>query len=176
MGCFRRLWKSLLPQITATKPRTDLCWQCYKNNFHLRRANLNDTEVAAKYQEQIDHLALAGRERELYQEMTAAAKKICEERQLTLGPSTPLSQDITMHYSFDFAQQVSTILSYADLFYFISLFMSQTQVAMMILMYLFCFLLISRFRYTTQLLLFKSAHCFFSRHASVAFLVYTVKA
>ena len=68
--------------------------------------NLEDAQIAAKHQEQIDHLALAQRERELYQEMTAACIKICEELQLSLAPSTPASKDITMHYSFDFAQQV----------------------------------------------------------------------
>lgn len=89
VGCFRGLWKAIIPQVTSVKPRTDLCWQCHKNNYQLSRS-----------------LALSQRERELYQEMTAACKKICEEWQLSLGPSTPASKAITMHYSFDFAQQL----------------------------------------------------------------------
>lgn len=112
LGCFRRLWKAILPQITSTKPRTDLCWQCYRNNFQLNRVNLNDPEKVAQLQEQIDHLALARKERELYQQMAAASEKICEDMQLSLGPSKPASKNITMHYSFDFAQQVRLIPSY----------------------------------------------------------------
>lgn len=76
-----------------------------------RSVNISDEKMAEKHQEQIDHLALAQRERELYQEMTAACKKLCEELQLSLGPSKPASQPITMHYSFDFAQQVRILSS-----------------------------------------------------------------
>ena len=66
--------------------------------------------MAEKHQEQINHLALAQRERKLYQEMSASCKQICEEQGLSLGRSTQASKNITMHYSFDFAQQVRMIL------------------------------------------------------------------
>ena len=111
LSSFRGLWKALLPQITSIKPRTDLCWQCHKNNYQLiRSVNLSDEKRAERHQEQIDHLALAQKERKLYQEMSAACKKICDEWQLSLAPSTPATKKLTMHYSFDFAQQVGRII------------------------------------------------------------------
>lgn len=32
LSTFRKLWKQLLPYVVITKPATDLCWICQKNN------------------------------------------------------------------------------------------------------------------------------------------------
>ena len=45
-------------------------------------------------------------EREEYKRMKAACQAVCEDNQLAFGPSAPASKDMTIHYSFDFAQNM----------------------------------------------------------------------
>lgn len=64
---FRNLWKKLLPHISSTKPSTDLCWQCQRNNYQVfRSANLPDAVKSAKLkkqEQQEQHLLLVQSER-----------------------------------------------------------------------------------------------------------------
>ncbi|ROL51095.1 hypothetical protein DPX16_14626 [Anabarilius grahami] len=104
---FKALWDRLLPHIKSCRPRTDLCWQCQSNNEQLiRSANLPDDRKSEAVKKQQDHLSLVQKERAVYNDMTAACRKICSGSNLSFGPSLPASKKIRMHYSFDFAQQV----------------------------------------------------------------------
>ncbi|MEQ2201857.1 hypothetical protein XENOCAPTIV_019356 [Xenoophorus captivus] len=72
----------------------------------LRSANLPEERKTAAIKKQQDHLQLVQKERAVYNEMTAACKKTCDDYQLSIGPSPPSSKKIGLHYSFDFAQQL----------------------------------------------------------------------
>ncbi|ROI16573.1 hypothetical protein DPX16_22550 [Anabarilius grahami] len=104
---FKALWDRLLPHIKSCRPRTDLCWQYQSNNEQLiQSANLPDDRKSEAVKKQQDHLSLVQKERAVYNDMTAACRKICSGSNLSFGPSLPASKKIRMHYSFDFAQQV----------------------------------------------------------------------
>lgn len=105
---FRQLWRTLLPFVAVMKPATDLCWMCQQGASKIKRCSEkgnNDDEKAAAISEYSEHLAKARQERSVY---TAA----CESSKRTLSVDEKLdhhpacSREDTMHYSFDFAQQV----------------------------------------------------------------------
>ncbi|MEQ2213067.1 hypothetical protein XENOCAPTIV_009197, partial [Xenoophorus captivus] len=74
---FKALWTQLPQHIRSYRPRTDLCWQCQQNNDQLiRSANLPEERKTAAIKKQQDHLQLVQKERAVYDEMTAACKKI----------------------------------------------------------------------------------------------------
>jgi len=87
---------------------TDLCWQCQKNNSIIyKSANLTEAEKSSRCRKQEDHLVKVTLERSLYQEMVQKARDTVKNNAIhELCPCDPCSQDITMHYSFDYAQQV----------------------------------------------------------------------
>lgn len=97
-----------MPYIVRTKPMTDLCWQCQKNNAAIyQSANLTEAEKSERCRSQEDHLLKVVLERSLYRDMVQKAKDTAKEQKIDdLCPSQPCSRNITMHYSFDFAQQV----------------------------------------------------------------------
>ncbi|KAJ8029547.1 hypothetical protein HOLleu_28971 [Holothuria leucospilota] len=87
------------------RPRSDLCWECQKNNsavFH--SANLTDVQKAARVEKQVEHLRVVNLERDCYREMVKNSKDIIGDAKL--GNNAPCTRDFAMHYSFDFAQQV----------------------------------------------------------------------
>ena len=90
--------------IITTKPRTDLCQE--NNRAIYRSANRTDAQKAAKLTEQTDHLKHVTQERQLYQLHVADAKSAVEDSDWAIGPHPPCSTNATMHYSFDYAQQV----------------------------------------------------------------------
>ncbi|ELU10752.1 hypothetical protein CAPTEDRAFT_187019 [Capitella teleta] len=105
---FYSLWKQLLPDILTCRPMTDLCWEC-QNNMTLiyRSSNLNEDQKSARLKQHEFHLERVGEERTFYKSMVEEAKKICTSLGVTeLSTSAPCSQLVSMHYSFDFAQQV----------------------------------------------------------------------
>ena len=86
---------------------TDLCWTCQKNNYQVyRSANLPEIVKSGKLKKQEEHLRVVELERRAYRDMTSASKDQLRSTPLSLGPHRACSQDITGHYSFDFAQQV----------------------------------------------------------------------
>ncbi|GFR61393.1 hypothetical protein ElyMa_003556500 [Elysia marginata] len=94
-----------------SKPATDLCWVCQDDNTKIQRSTNMATEVKQHLIEnQSNHLTAVTTERCLYNECVLQAKEtINVEGALvmpTLGPHMPNSNKITMHYSFDFAEQV----------------------------------------------------------------------
>lgn len=104
------MWNELRPLVRITKPMTDLCHTCQKNNSNIyRSANLLDEEKSEIVRKQEAHLLDAERERSLY-------KRVCEESKRNLKPilnsldfnetRTACSFKGKMHYSFDYAQQV----------------------------------------------------------------------
>lgn len=107
---FVTMWNELRPLVRITKPMTDLCHTCQKNNSNIyRSANLLDEEKSEIVRKQEAHLLDAERERSLY-------KRVCEESKRNLKPilnsldfnetRTACSFKGKMHYSFDYAQQV----------------------------------------------------------------------
>ena len=42
---FTQLWKQLNPYVVVTRPMTDLCWMCQRNNGHiLKSANPSEED------------------------------------------------------------------------------------------------------------------------------------
>ncbi|XP_071940904.1 uncharacterized protein [Antedon mediterranea] len=103
---FSKVWRQFCPFILTTKPRSDLCWVCQKNNSAVyRSANQTEAQKNAQLEAQLEHLRVVHLERDLLRSMIADAKAVITDERL--GPNAPCSRKITMHYSFDFAQQVS---------------------------------------------------------------------
>ena len=103
---FRHLRQTLVPFVTSMRPATDLCWFCQKNlNKIMRSANLHDDEKSATIKEAELHLERATKEQSLYVTIT---KQVAIDLQAgsVLGAHPVCSYNGTMHYSFDFAQQV----------------------------------------------------------------------
>ncbi|ELU10608.1 hypothetical protein CAPTEDRAFT_191102 [Capitella teleta] len=105
---FKRIWRQLLPNIVTCKPMTDLCATCQQNNYLIyRSANLAEEDKCEKLQKQESHLMQVHEERSLYQQMCDQAKAVCKAEGIdALQESAACSHRMTMHYSFDYAQQV----------------------------------------------------------------------
>ena len=107
---FIDLWEQFHPTVVVAKPMTDLCFTCQQNTSKLlRSANLAESEKSACVQSQQEHLNCVQTERELYRHVCKKAKTTFEavENTIELNEShVACSLNGTMHYSFDFAQQV----------------------------------------------------------------------
>lgn len=111
---FIRCWQETCPYIVFNKPRTDLCMKCedFKKSNNQIVSDLDEKRDEKKskiYQEALDHIEEAKKERAYY----AACTKYAEEDYLKLGlknipsrPIKPISRHIMQHYSWDFAQQL----------------------------------------------------------------------
>lgn len=107
---FLQLWNDLVPRVVISKPMTDLCHTCQKNNAKIYRAvNIPDSEKSKLLKEMETHLLNAERERSLYKDACESAKK-CFNSNLENFDFTqvraPCSLNGVSHYSFDYAQQV----------------------------------------------------------------------
>ena len=107
---FCDLWQQLTPYVLIMKPATDLCWTCQKNNGLIyRSANLPESEKSHLVKEQESHLRHVNTERKYYND-------VCDESNKTASPvlnvvdfnvsREPCSLDGTIHYSYDYAQQL----------------------------------------------------------------------
>ena len=115
---FCKLWKQLLPSLVLMKPMSDLCWQCQQNSTAiLRAANRPEAEKSSTLMAAQEHLTLVQLERSFYKTKCDECKRSVRTRftvdeEFNPPPlySDPLpnSRPITVHYSFDYAQQVST--------------------------------------------------------------------
>lgn len=107
---FIDLWQQFHPNVIVAKPMTDLCLTCQGNTSKLlRAANLLDQEKSECVQAQQQHLNLALGEQALYKEVCQEATTIFEGIEDTIDLSKshdPCSLTATMHYSFDYAQEV----------------------------------------------------------------------
>ncbi|XP_070191657.1 uncharacterized protein [Littorina saxatilis] len=104
---FYRVWKQQCPYIAIMKPSTDLCQKC-QHFFHSLRqgCRLEEEDKAALLAAYSEHVQQSKGQRDHYRQQCLAAKQVygCMEPQQ--GPATPCSKNVTMHYSWDFAQQV----------------------------------------------------------------------
>ena len=103
---FRNLWLQLLPRIVCSRPMTDLCWECHRNNRDISSSsNLPDVVKQAKKKKQQAHLDLVFMERTFYQNMVKDAKAAYTAAGCpTFGPHPPCSTYFAVHLSFDYAQ------------------------------------------------------------------------
>ena len=108
---FIQLWQEFFPNVVVAKPRTDLCLTCQQNTAKLQSAaNLSESEKAECILAQQEHLNCAQAEREFYKFSCSKSKETLE----TLGPEALINLETrdastlaaTVHYSFDYAQQV----------------------------------------------------------------------
>ena len=107
---FTKLWEQFHPDVLVAKPMTDLCLTCQQNTSKLlRSANLPDREKSDCVLAQQEHLDCVHREREFYRNTCAESKSNFERFEETIEldeQHDACSLDTTIHYSFDFAQQV----------------------------------------------------------------------
>ena len=107
---FADMWQQFHPNVVVSKPMSDLCFTCQQNTTKLlRAANLPEQEKSDCIRAQEDHLDCAQREREFYRDICSAAattfKRIEAETNFNESREA-CSFDGTMHYAFDYAQQV----------------------------------------------------------------------
>lgn len=116
---FRRLWKQMTPHIRFMSPRTDLCDRCEELKNGIRHAPSHQ-QTARLVGEYDSHRADADAARQAYRSQITEAREsrrtFSEDERLGILSSLsgvtsairqkPCSRDMTMHYSFDFAQQV----------------------------------------------------------------------
>lgn len=128
---FCKLWRTLLAHITVMKPMTDLCLVCQQNSTAIMRAanmdELEKSEVCLNNNHSIPftclyqvvkraekHLTLATEARSY---MRSQVKKCKEELKRVFPDEVPpigsappaCGREMTVHFSFDFAQQVCHI-------------------------------------------------------------------
>jgi hypothetical protein len=98
---FYRVWSDIRPYVATMKPADDLCFDCQKLSTSLANSgHLTSEEKEQRVKEYSDHLNLAKQERTAYNQQIAE----CREAYQDTDPSS--SESVTMHYSYDFAQQV----------------------------------------------------------------------
>ena len=107
---FCDLWKQLCPFIVIMRPASDLCWTCQKNNNQIHKsANLPEFQKAEVVRQQERHLLLAAGEREFYKNCCKTTKDALTEHLESVDfteKRAPCSLDGTVHYSYDYAQQL----------------------------------------------------------------------
>ena len=107
---FCDLWNQLCPFILIMCPATDLCWTCQKNNTQIsKNANMPEAEKVDAVRRQEEHLRLTSGEREYYKlackETKARIQAHLEEGNFAFR-QRPCSYKRTVHYSYDYAQQL----------------------------------------------------------------------
>ena len=106
---FCDLWNQLCPFIVIMRPATDLCWTCQKNNNRIRNTvNLPESDKAEAVRAQEQYLLLATGERNFYNCCRESKDGIQEYLKVVdfAVERKPYSYDGTVHYSYDYAQQL----------------------------------------------------------------------
>ena len=113
---FCQLWRSLLPSVIIMKPMTDLCWTCHQNSTAILRAvNCSEENKSSTIKAAEEHLRIVQVERSFYKTTCDACRESVRAHFTVNGEFqppplscniTPNSNDIKVHYSFDYAQQV----------------------------------------------------------------------
>jgi len=98
---FVMLWDELTPHVAVMKPSSDLCFTCQQNNqLIMKSVNMPEAIRRQRLEDASRHLECARSERHHYRSQCEEAETVwtahCETHE-------PVS---TMHYSYDFAQQV----------------------------------------------------------------------
>jgi len=91
-------------------PATDFCWTCQKNNTQLNKsANLPEAKKVDRVKRQEEHLRPTSGEQEYYKrsckDTKAHLQAHLEEADFAFG-QRPCSYKGTVHYSYDYAQQL----------------------------------------------------------------------
>ncbi|KAJ8316733.1 hypothetical protein KUTeg_005679 [Tegillarca granosa] len=106
---FKKVWLEQCPVIVVMKPSTDLCSSCQNYNVNLTKSeNLDEeqkSELVARYQR---HLEKAKLQRDYFRDQCSETKENFSNmpEEYKCRGQQPLSYQGTMHYSFDYAQQV----------------------------------------------------------------------
>ena len=105
-----------MPSVIIIKPMSDLCWTCQQNSTAiLRTANSSEGEKSTTIKTAEEHLRIVQVERSYYkttcddcQDKVHTHFTVDGKLQLPALSSNlaPNSNDISVHYSFDYAQQV----------------------------------------------------------------------
>ena len=108
---FFQMWEQFYPDVVISKPMTDLCITCQQNANKLQRAaNLLGSEEAEILKDNQDHINSAQHEREFYRNSCTNSQKTLDNiggyAILNRTNRNVCSLKATIHYSFDFAQQV----------------------------------------------------------------------
>ncbi|XP_068754155.1 uncharacterized protein [Montipora capricornis] len=107
---FVKLWEQFHPDVVVAKPMTDLCLTCQQNTSKLlRSANLPDREKSECVIAQQEHLTSVKTERDFYNKICLESQSNFKRFEETIKldeRNEPCSIDTTIHYSFDFAQQI----------------------------------------------------------------------
>ena len=105
---FVALWNTLTPYIIVMKPASDLCSLCQLNNTKINQnVNVSEQEKLNCLSDQETHLHEAKTEREFMKTNIAACKELLHGSGINLLSGRPCrSFKGTVHYSYDYAQQV----------------------------------------------------------------------
>jgi len=106
---FVGIWHKVAPHICFIKPRSDLCLTCENHKKANNMAvNLCEEEKIIIHEQAINHLEAAKKERDYYRHCLKIAEKAYASLSMEqrIRPHSPNSAKMSMHYSWDFAQQV----------------------------------------------------------------------
>ncbi len=116
---FCHLWRTLLPSVILMRPMADLCWQCQQNSQTvLRTANSPEAEKSSVLQNALEHLRVVTMERSYYRSITKECRESIRSHFVVNGIFQPPplsgkipenSDNIKVHYSFDYAQMVRVL-------------------------------------------------------------------
>lgn len=110
---FVRIWQELVPHICFSNPRSDLCMTCetFKKDLNRIASDLSESREEERiqvHQQAIKHLESAKKERDYYRRCIKIAEEsdcaLNDEQRISTGKAN--SRPISMHYSWDFAQQL----------------------------------------------------------------------
>lgn len=105
---FRSIWHQCIPEVKFMTPRTDVCDKCETLRRGISSAVTEAQKLAAS-EAFLSHLHAAQRERENYIQKTKDAKEEMDQLgAIEPPPNPPCSTNLRkVHYTFDFAQNVS---------------------------------------------------------------------
>ncbi len=106
---FKQIWYNFFPNVVIQKPRTDLCSTCQQNFSSLGSLRtMNEADKTNLLEISTKHLREVDMERKAYQETVAACKQNLDMHptKTDLQPRTCVSFNGSLHYSFDYAQQI----------------------------------------------------------------------
>ena len=111
---FTRIWNEVAPHVCFHKPRSDVCMTCedFKKSLNRVTSDLTekrDDEKIQLHREAVEHLEHAKKERDYYTKCIKISEKSFAslEPGQQKSPTKPNFRRISMHYSWDFAQQIN---------------------------------------------------------------------
>ena len=105
---FVDIWNTFTPYIIMMTPATDLCNTCQMNNSKIfKSVNIAEDEKKNLLEQQNKHITRAMKERDLYKDAVKRCKETLQKTEIDLLKEQPAcSFTGTVHYSYDYAQQV----------------------------------------------------------------------